>query len=176
MSYLAYPSYSSARSDPSLPKMATAAAHIIEDPADDPRLDLTGYEECIDQPTFEQILEMDDDREREFSRSIVYGFFDQAESTFVKMEIAISKHELLELSQLGHFLKGSSATLGLTKIKDACEKIQHYGAGRDVSGLIDEPDEAKSLSNIKKTLVEVKEAYNEVVKLLKRYYGDTTSS
>jgi len=69
--------------------MATAAAHIIEDPADDPRLDLTGYEECIDQPTFEQILEMDDDREREFSRSIVYGFFDQAESTFVKMEIAM---------------------------------------------------------------------------------------
>ena len=90
--------------------MATAAAHIIEDPvrhlyppissthfteqhynrqADDSRLDLTGYEECIDQPTFEQILEMDDDREREFSRSIVYGFFDQAESTFVKMEIAM---------------------------------------------------------------------------------------
>ena len=92
------------------------------------------------------------------------------------MEDHRSKHELLELSQLGHFLKGSSATLGLTKIKDACEKIQHYGAGKDVSGMIDEPNEAKSLSNIKKTLVEVKEAYNEVVKLLKRYYGDTTSS
>jgi len=82
---LAYPSYSSARSDPSLPKRATAAAHIIEDPTDDARLDLTGYEECIDQPTFEQILEMDDDREREFSRSIVYGFFDQPVSTFVSM-------------------------------------------------------------------------------------------
>ena len=92
------------------------------------------------------------------------------------MEDHSSKHELLKLSELGHFLKGSSATLGLTKIKDACEKIQHYGAGKDVSGMIDEPNEAKSLSNIKKTLVEVKEAYNEVVKLLKKYYGDTTSS
>jgi osomolarity two-component system phosphorelay intermediate protein YPD1 len=92
--------------------MATTAAHIIEDPvyhllfplpvsstyvteqpfnrqAEDSRLDLTGYEDCIDQPTFEQILEMDDNQEREFSRGIVYGFFDQAESTFVKMENAM---------------------------------------------------------------------------------------
>lgn len=41
----------------------------------------------IDRTTFEQILEMDDDEEeREFSRSIVFDFFDQAESTFVKMD------------------------------------------------------------------------------------------
>lgn len=34
-----------------------------------------------------QILEMDDDEdEREFSRSIVFDFFQQAESTFEKME------------------------------------------------------------------------------------------
>jgi len=29
---------------------------------------------------------MDDDEEREFSRSIVYGFFEQAVATFKKME------------------------------------------------------------------------------------------
>jgi len=41
----------------------------------------------IDATTFEQILEMDDDEdEREFSKSIVYDFFQQAESTFVKMD------------------------------------------------------------------------------------------
>ena len=43
--------------------------------------------ESIDQATFSQILEMDDDEdEREFSKSIVYGFFDQAENTFQKMD------------------------------------------------------------------------------------------
>ena len=37
--------------------------------------------------TFAQILEMDDDEEeRDFSKSIVYGFFDQAKSTFENME------------------------------------------------------------------------------------------
>ena len=46
--------------------------------------------DSIDQVTFEQILEMDDDEdEREFSRSIVYGFFEQAETTFKKMETAL---------------------------------------------------------------------------------------
>lgn len=44
----------------------------------------------IDWLTFEQILEMDDDDdEREFSRSIVYGFFEQAEETLVQMEAAL---------------------------------------------------------------------------------------
>ena len=43
--------------------------------------------DSIDADTFEQILEMDDDEEeRDFSRSIVYGFFDQAESTFKDMD------------------------------------------------------------------------------------------
>lgn len=44
----------------------------------------------IDPTTFEQILEMDDDEEdREFSKSIVYGFFEQADNTFEKMEDAM---------------------------------------------------------------------------------------
>lgn len=48
---------------------------------------LTNASDEIDRTTFEQILEMDDDeQEREFSRSIVFDFFDQAETTFVKMD------------------------------------------------------------------------------------------
>lgn len=45
------------------------------------------YSDSIDQATFEQILEMDDDGDdREFSKSIVLGFFEQAENTFKEME------------------------------------------------------------------------------------------
>ena len=37
-----------------------------------------------------QSVEMDDDGdEREFSRSIVFGFFEQAEQTFTKMDDAL---------------------------------------------------------------------------------------
>ena len=50
-------------------------------------MSIPGASDSIDAPTFEQILEMDDDEEeREFSKSIVYDFFTQAETTFVKMD------------------------------------------------------------------------------------------
>jgi osomolarity two-component system phosphorelay intermediate protein YPD1 len=46
--------------------------------------------DSIDILTFNQILEMDDSEEdREFSKSIVYGFFEQAEETFDKMDTAL---------------------------------------------------------------------------------------
>lgn len=83
---------------------------------------------------------------------------------------------LNELSQLGHFLKGSSATLGLTKVKDACEKIQHFGDQKDESGTVDEPDKNVSLTKIKKALKEVKFDYDDVVRLLKRFYGEPATS
>jgi osomolarity two-component system phosphorelay intermediate protein YPD1 len=48
---------------------------------------LSDYSKILDESTFEQILEMDDDEEdREFSRGIVYGFFEQAENTFEKIQ------------------------------------------------------------------------------------------
>jgi osomolarity two-component system phosphorelay intermediate protein YPD1 len=133
---------------------------------------LSDVKELIDESTFEQILEMDDDDDRDFSKGIVYGFFDQAHNTFEKMETALEGKQLEELSQLGHFLKGSSATLGLTNVKDACEKIQHYGAGKDESGSIDEPDDEVSLKKIGTTLKEVNVEYAKVEKFLRRYYGE----
>jgi osomolarity two-component system phosphorelay intermediate protein YPD1 len=68
-------------------------------------------------------------------------------------------------------LKGSSATLGLTKVKDSCEKIQHYGQQKDEAGTEDEPDKEKCLSLIKDTLVAVKEEYAEVEKVLRKFYA-----
>ncbi len=79
--------------------------------------------------------------------------------------------DLATLSSLGHFLKGSSATLGLTKVKDSCEKIQHYGQKKDEAGTTDEPDEEKCLTRIKETLAAVKEEYAEVEKVLKKFYA-----
>jgi osomolarity two-component system phosphorelay intermediate protein YPD1 len=44
----------------------------------------------IDVLTFQEILDMVDDKdEREFSRSIVFAFFEQAEQTFAKMDKAL---------------------------------------------------------------------------------------
>src|SRR4051812_21254528 len=72
-------------------------------------------------------------------------------------EVSREEEDLATLSSLGHFLKGSSATLGLTKVKDSCEKIQHYGQKKDEAGTTDEPDEKKCLDRIKETLAAVKD-------------------
>ena len=50
-------------------------------------MSIPGAEDTIDQSTFEQILEMDEDEvDREFSKSIVFDFLGQADSTFEKMD------------------------------------------------------------------------------------------
>lgn len=43
----------------------------------------------IDTETFDQILEMDDDDEQSFSRNIIEGFFEQAQTTFKEMDVAM---------------------------------------------------------------------------------------
>ncbi|CAJ2511585.1 Uu.00g072100.m01.CDS01 [Anthostomella pinea] len=126
--------------------------------------------DAIDIVTFGQILEMDDSEEdREFSKSIVFGFFEQAEETFESMDTALEEKNLDELYKLGHFLKGSSATLGLTKVKDSCEKIQRYGKKENEDGT-PEPDEALCLRRITDTLATVKTEYSEVEKILKKFF------
>jgi len=128
--------------------------------------------DSIDVATFEQILEMDDDEdEREFSKSIVYGFFEQAEQTFKELDEALEKKDLVQLSSLGHFLKGSSATLGLTKVKDSCAKIQHYGQMKNEAGTEDEPDKVLCLARTKTAIEDVKKEYAEVEIVLKKFFG-----
>ncbi|KAI1460878.1 histidine-phosphotransfer domain, HPT domain-containing protein [Annulohypoxylon moriforme] len=129
--------------------------------------------DAIDIVTFGQILEMDDSEDdREFSKSIVYGFFEQAEETFEKMDTALEEKNLDELYRLGHFLKGSSATLGLTKVKDSCEKIQRYGKKENVDGT-PEKDERLCLSRITDTLKTVKAEYADVEQTLKNFFKST---
>lgn len=150
----------------------TSTSAEFEDKSEQGSIGLSDLGECIDVLTFEQILEMDDDEEeREFSRSIVFGFFEQAEQTFVKMDDAVKAKDLKELASLGHFLKGSSATLGLTKVKESCEKIQHYGNNKDEDGTTDEKDDDKCIERIEKTLKTVKEEYAEAEKVLRRFYA-----
>jgi len=85
----------------------------------------------IDMDTFQQILDLDDDDEHEYSRELAGAYFAQARTTFDDMRKAFTSKDLKELSSLGHFLKGSSAALGVSKVSSSCQKIEHYGKQRD---------------------------------------------
>ncbi|KAI2642092.1 hpt domain-containing protein [Xylaria nigripes] len=128
--------------------------------------------DAIDIPTFRQILDMDETDEREFSKFIVYGYFEQAEETFGQMDEALKEKDLDGLYRLGHFLKGSSATIGLTKVKDSCEKIQRYGKKENIDGTL-EPNEELCLSNIRSTLEVVKSEYDDGRKILEKFLSSS---
>lgn len=126
----------------------------------------------IDWNIFSQILEMDEDPIlHEFSSSIIQNYFEQAESTFDQMATALSIKNLEELSSLGHFLKGSSAALGLTKVQNSCEQIQHFGARKDKSGLIDVLDDEVCLESIKGVFGRVKGDYEQTRVGLMKFFA-----
>lgn len=122
--------------------------------------------------TFSQILELDEDEEtHDFSRPMVWEYFEQAEKTFREMDDAVEKKDLPSLSSLGHFLKGSSAALGLSRVQNSCEKIQHSGVQRDEEANKNlTPEEA--LKSIQKLLKQVKVDYYEAQTWFKDFFGE----
>lgn len=132
-----------------------------------------GGPDYINWNTFGQILEMDDDMDEcEFSAPMVKSFLEQAESTFDEMETAIQKDDLGRLAALGHYLKGSAATLGLSKIEHYCELIQAYGSKRTADGQDEEPDEQLCMSNIRQIMPKLRSDYKITVHWLKAFYED----
>jgi len=125
--------------------------------------------DMVDMETFQQILELDEDGTREFSRGMSWAYFSQVDTTFKDMDKAFEAKNLKKLSELGHFLKGSSAALGVSKVQASCEKIQHYGALRD-----EEEDkdlsEGAALDKIEGLLGTVKEEYSAASEWMKRWY------
>ncbi|KAI8604809.1 signal transduction histidine kinase, partial [Dissophora ornata] len=125
--------------------------------------------DIIDHSIFDQLLGMDDEDDHEFSRSLVSNYYEQAERTFKELGDAMKEVDFPELSRLGHFLKGSSAALGLVKIRTSCEKLQHYGSQKDADGkntITDE--EAKEL--IEALLSQMREEYDEAHHYLTQFY------
>jgi osomolarity two-component system phosphorelay intermediate protein YPD1 len=164
----------------------------------------------VDMETFSQILEMDDDGDRSFSKSLFVDFVAQAAETFTKIEESLyvtlsricvlpfslvvspwinvynyprsrattdvgwhhlrAKSDLKALSEQGHYLKGSSATLGLSKVQDSCEKIQRYGKKENADST-PEPNEDLCLQRIRDTLVVLRADYDDVARELRRFYS-----
>ncbi|KAK4047446.1 Phosphorelay intermediate protein [Microbotryomycetes sp. JL221] len=127
--------------------------------------------QIVDMEVFEQLLEIDDDESHEFSKTLAFDYISQAESTFKEIEEALEAKDLDTLSRKGHFLKGSSAALGLQRVQRTCEQMQHVGQRKDESGesstLLSE-DEA--LSRCRGLLERVKREQDEAKDWLEAFF------
>ena len=79
-----------------------------------------------------------------------------------------AQENLSELSSLGHFLKGSSAALGVSKVQQSCEHIQNYGKLKDGTAPL---AEAEAIVKISKSLARAREEYEEAKKWLESFYA-----
>jgi osomolarity two-component system phosphorelay intermediate protein YPD1 len=82
-----------------------------------------------------------------------------------------AEKDLDKLKELGHFLKGSSAALGIYRVKESCEDIQHYGALRDERAHRN-LSPADAISRIRATLISVKREYADAQRWLRAWYAD----
>ncbi|KAK6460368.1 putative response regulator phosphotransferase [Scheffersomyces coipomensis] len=80
----------------------------------------------VDWSVFSELLVMDEDEEG-FSLFLFKTFVDQVIETFQSLDKNLISKDLNELSDLGHYLKGSAAAIGLIQISSQCERIQNYG-------------------------------------------------
>ena len=77
------------------------------------------------------------------------------------------KKDLPELSKLGHFLKGSSAAIGVVKVKNICENIQNWGVCKEGDGK-GEIKEDKALELIITGIADSRKDFAEAETVLKK--------
>ena len=84
------------------------------------------YEKLIDESAINQLLEMDEGDDHDFSREILQEFFEQLDNKIPEFDDLLRKKDFDSIGKLGHFLKGSSAGVGAARIREICDDIQHW--------------------------------------------------
>lgn len=100
----------------------------------------------IDDEIFNQLLEIEEDDSRDFTKGLVQDFFQQVDESIIKFDELLNESKVIEAGKLGHYLKGSSAMIGAVKVRDVCEDIQMWqqkvGTTKDAVDYIREKVEA----------------------------------
>jgi len=78
----------------------------------------------VDMEAFNQIVALDDgDITKEFSKTLVTAWCEQAEDALEDMQRCLDAKNLTDAAHKAHYLKGSSASLGLIQVSKTCQAI-----------------------------------------------------
>ncbi|KAG9634320.1 hypothetical protein KCU98_g16973, partial [Aureobasidium melanogenum] len=125
---------------------------------------------AIDVKIFREILELDDEDEQYFTRSLVCDFFTLAQRTFAEMDACLESQDIKQLWTKAQFLRGPSATLGIYKVESTCARIEQMTAVADTFQA--EGDAKTTLCNSSKILLDqAKQYFAEAEDALRRFYG-----
>lgn len=79
----------------------------------------------LDREALEHLQESLDDVGGDFIRSLTLVFEGQAAELMTEISSAADEGDLSRLQRAAHSLKGSSATLGGTRLAGICEELEH---------------------------------------------------
>ncbi|KAG9511509.1 hypothetical protein KCU99_g6141, partial [Aureobasidium melanogenum] len=125
---------------------------------------------AINVKIFREILELDDEDEQYFTRSLVCDYFTLAQRTFAEMDACLESQDVKQLWTKAQFLKGPSATLGIYKVESTCARIEQMTAVADTFQA--EGDAKTTLCNSSRILLDqAKQYFAEAEDALRRFYG-----
>lgn len=137
-----------------------------------PPLELRIDPNIISADLFDNVLMLDVQRnDHNDSYGVIKTFLQQVDETIVEFDQLFNQKKMEDLSRRGHFLKGSSATLGIKKIRLDCEKIQHYASYKDLDGTraLTSPEAESMLETV---LSELKDHWAEARRHLQYLYAE----
>lgn len=151
-------------------EVKTAAKNDTSDPnlQDPETLDL------INWTIFLELLMMDEDEEN-FSKSLIETFFEQFDQKYDENVKLLAQPDagldlvLKEISDNGHYLKGSAAALGLVWIQAECERIQNYGNKSNFDDMVVGDD---WVEGVRDALGKAKAECDKAKVLFGNYYGE----
>lgn len=127
-------------------------------------------DDYVNQSTFNQLLEMDDDNSRDFSQSIYTDFKADADFTFSSLDGSLSAGNLDALYKESRYLKSNAFALGLDKLGGSAYFIQHTAKNEDVDGNRLNQSEAALLQKIAKELPVTKDYFRVSCEIMDKFF------
>lgn len=120
----------------------------------------------VDEQVFNQLRELDDEGNTEFSDSIMEEWIVQVKNLLEQMDDSSKHEEFGKFSGFACHAKDSSMEIGAIALQRSLDELQHLGAGKDESPKnIDLSEE--TIRRIEPILSRAKKEYEDTTKLLK---------
>ncbi|KEQ68410.1 hypothetical protein M436DRAFT_21160, partial [Aureobasidium namibiae CBS 147.97] len=85
---------------------------------------LAKIDHALDAKVFSNILDLDDDEDQNFSRSLVFDFIDLAKQTLNEMDACLEQKDFVRLRDRAAYLRGPCNTLGVYRMEETCARIE----------------------------------------------------
>ena len=134
-----------------------------ENPAEAPAPAGSGRVSSIDPDKIAELKELALGADPGWLETLVHRFFEDAADRMQKLRVAYRNNDAKTVGELAHALKGSSATMGASQMKEIAERLQFLGRSGSLGGaepLLEDMERELDLArtHIENALVEREEA------------------